>query len=128
MTPPDFALLNSGLFLLAGMITGAWKHQKILHSPQRRAPVYVDIAHRASLMYSFATLVIWKLAETAPFPVAITWYAVVAPVAFFRRKLQVGFRDVFTDLLRDQRRNAAGGFAGKTGMISGSYSLWGDRL
>ncbi len=82
MTPPDFALLNSGLFLLAGMITGAWKHQKILHSPQRRAPVYVDIAHRASLMYSFATLVIWKLAETAPFPVAITWYAVVAPVAF----------------------------------------------
>ena len=83
MTPPDFALLNSGLFLLFGMITGAWKHQKMLLSPQHQAPVYVDIAHRAGLMYSFASLVIWKLAEANTFPVAFTWYAVVAPVTFF---------------------------------------------
>ena len=82
MTPPDFALLNSGLFLLSGMITGPWRHQKMLRSPHQ-APVYGDIAHRAGLMYSFASLVIWKLAETNAFPVAFTWYAVVAPVTFF---------------------------------------------
>jgi hypothetical protein len=85
MTLPDFALLNSGLFLLFGMIAGAWKHQKMLLSPQHQAPVYVDITHRASLMYSFVSLVVWKLAEANAYPVAFTWYAVVAPVTFFGR-------------------------------------------
>jgi hypothetical protein len=34
MTPSDFALLNSGGFLLFGMVTGAWKHRHMLHSSQ----------------------------------------------------------------------------------------------
>lgn len=83
MTSPDFALLNSGAFLLFGMITGAWKHQKMLLSGHHQAPVYVDIAHRAGLMYSFASLVLWQLAVVSPLPVGLTWYGVLAPVAFF---------------------------------------------
>lgn len=43
----------------------------------------MDIAHRASLMYSFASLVLWQLAVVSPLPVGLTWYAVLAPVAFF---------------------------------------------
>ena len=55
------ALLASGLFLLSGMLTGVWKYAKIRNSPEHRAPVYVDIAHRASFFYSFASLVISRI-------------------------------------------------------------------
>ena len=40
------SLLVSGLFLLNGMLTGIWKYAKIMSSPEHKAPVYVDIAHR----------------------------------------------------------------------------------
>ena len=50
------SLLVSGLFLLNGMITGVWKYSCIMSSPEHKAPVYVDIAHRASFFYSFASL------------------------------------------------------------------------
>ena len=52
------SLLASGLFLLMGMLTGVLKYQRIMTSPEHRAPVYVDIAHRAAFLYSFAMLVI----------------------------------------------------------------------
>ena len=64
MTPAvKIALLASGLFLLSGMVTGVWKYARTMSSPEHRAPVYVDIAHRASFFYSFASLVIAKLIE-----------------------------------------------------------------
>lgn len=43
------------------------KDHKIINSPENRAPVYVDIAHRTSFFYSFASLVITKLMEFSPF-------------------------------------------------------------
>ena len=45
-------LTASAGFLLFGLVTGVWKYHHILSSPNHRAPVYVDITHRASLMYS----------------------------------------------------------------------------
>ncbi len=83
MTLPDFALLNSGCFLLFGMVTGARKHQHMLRSSEYQAPVHVDIAHRAGLMYSFAALVIWQLSVASPLPAGLVWKGVLAPVAFF---------------------------------------------
>lgn len=61
------ALLFSGLFLLSGMLTGVWKYAKIMDSPEHKAPAYVDIAHRASFFYSFASLVIAELLKFSPF-------------------------------------------------------------
>jgi hypothetical protein len=61
------ALLASGLFLLSGMLTGVWKYAKMRSSAEHQAPVYVDIAHRASFLYSFACLVIARLIEYSPF-------------------------------------------------------------
>lgn len=46
-------LLASG-FLFTGLLTGVWKYLAMRRSEQAMAPVYVDIAHRAALMYSFA--------------------------------------------------------------------------
>ena len=60
--PVRVALAGSGIFLMAGLLTGVWKYAKIAQSPSATAPVYVDIAHRAALMYAFASLVIAALA------------------------------------------------------------------
>jgi hypothetical protein len=77
------ALLVSGIFLLNGMMTGVWKYAKIMSSAKHKSPVYVDIAHRASFFYSFASLVIAKLLEFSPFD--SFWQIVIAllPLSYF---------------------------------------------
>ncbi len=91
------SLLFSGLFLLSGMVTGVWKYRKIMTSTQHRAPVYVDIAHRASFFYSFACLVIAKLIEFSPFGPDFRLMIVTVPIAFFALTVigyaAEGFRD-----------------------------------
>ena len=76
------SLLSSGLFLLAGMLTGVLKYQRIMTSPEHRAPVYVDIAHRAAFLYSFAMLVIAKLLEFNPYSTKVQTGAVAAVLVF----------------------------------------------
>jgi hypothetical protein len=76
------SLLASGLFLLTGMLTGVLKYQRIMASPEHRAPVYVDIAHRAAFLYSFAMLVIAKLLEYNPYSMKVQMGAVAAVLVF----------------------------------------------
>lgn len=100
------ALLVSGLMLLSGMLTGVWKYARIMSSLEHRAPVYVDIAHRASFFYSFASLVIAKLIESSPF--SPVWQIVIVAVPLFYFVLTVigyireGFLDR-TDNMFEQR-------------------------
>ena len=77
------ALFCSGLFLLSGMLTGVWKYAETMKSLNRRAPVYVDIAHRASFFYSFASLVIARLIEFSPFSAAWQAAIVAVPLLYF---------------------------------------------
>jgi hypothetical protein len=82
-TAVKISLLVSGLFLLNGMLTGVWKYAKIMSSPEHAAPVYVDIAHRASFFYSFASLVIAKLIESSPFSAFWQIIIVAFPLSYF---------------------------------------------
>jgi hypothetical protein len=50
-------LAASGMFLWA-LLLGAWKYRQIVTSEDHLAHRYVDIAHRAALLYSFALLLI----------------------------------------------------------------------
>ncbi len=77
------ALSVSGIFLLNGMLTGVWKYAKIMQSANHQAPVYVDIAHRASFFYAFASLIIAKLMEFSPF--GSFWQIVIVafPLGYF---------------------------------------------
>jgi hypothetical protein len=77
------SLLASGLFLLAGMLLGVLKYRRIMTSPSHRAPVYVDIAHRASFLYSFASLVIARLLEYSPFPLGVQVLIAAIPLFYF---------------------------------------------
>lgn len=76
-------ILFAGLFLLGGMFAGVWKYVKTMRSPEHRAPVYVDIAHRASLLYAFACLVIAKLVEFSPFSETTKIVIVSVPILYF---------------------------------------------
>lgn len=77
------SLLASGVFLLTGLLTGVVKYRKTMSSPDHRAPVYIDIAHRASLLYSFASLVMAKLLEYSPYSQSVQLIAVAFPLFFF---------------------------------------------
>lgn len=82
-TAIKISLVASGLFLLTGLLSGILKYQRIMTSPRHRAPVYVDIAHRASLLYSFAALVIARLLEGSPLSPGVQVLAASIPLAFF---------------------------------------------
>jgi uncharacterized membrane protein len=77
------ALISAGGFFLTGLLTGVWKFLAIRRSPEATAPVYVDIGHRAALLYSFAALLLAKFAELSPYSPAVTIAATIAPIAFF---------------------------------------------
>lgn len=76
-------LTFSGLYLLAGMLIGIVKFRKTMRSTEHRSPVYIDIAHRAALLYSFAALVIARLLEENAFGEIILVPATLIVLAFF---------------------------------------------
>ncbi|MEZ4461502.1 MAG: hypothetical protein R3E66_17635 [bacterium] len=76
-------ILFSGSFFLVGLLTGVWKYIAIARSEDSVAPAYVDIAHRASLMYSFACLVVLEFVALSPYPDTLTALFAIAPQVFF---------------------------------------------
>ncbi len=91
------SLAASGAFLLAGMLLGVVKYRRTMTSPTHRAPVYIDTAHRASFLYSFASLVIARLLEFSPYSARVQLVAAGVPIAFFALTVfgyaTHGFRD-----------------------------------
>jgi len=77
------SLAAAGVFLLTGMLLGIVKYRRTMTSPAHRAPVYIDIAHRAAFLYSFAALVIARLVEYSPYSLTVQLAAVLVPLAFF---------------------------------------------
>lgn len=77
------ALAAAGLIFLWALILGVWKYAQIAKSPSHQAHPYVDIAHRAALMYAFATLLLAPFAELSAWPTAVNLVSVLAVVTFF---------------------------------------------
>lgn len=76
-------IVAGGVFFLAGLLTGAWKYVHMARSAAAQAPVYVDIAHRASLLYSFAALLLAQFAALSALPPGVNLWAAAVPLAFF---------------------------------------------
>jgi TRAP-type C4-dicarboxylate transport system permease large subunit len=51
-------LLAAGLMFLWALLLGVWKYRQMAAPPMHQAHPYVDTAHRASLLYSFALLLV----------------------------------------------------------------------
>ena len=77
------AVLAAGVFFLVGLLTGAWKYYAIMRSERAVAPTYVDVAHRASLLYAFAALLLAVFARLSAFDDAVDFWATLAPLVFF---------------------------------------------
>lgn len=77
------SILAAGVFFSSGLLTGAWKYFCIARSPKAQAPVYVDIAHRTSLLYSFAALLLAQFAALSAYSPQVNFWAAAIPLAFF---------------------------------------------
>jgi len=77
------AMFATIVFFLAALLTGSWKYYCIRRSAKAEAPVYVNIAHRAALMYSFAALLLAVLASLSAFPNTVNMVAVLLPLFYF---------------------------------------------
>jgi len=76
-------LLAAGLIFLLALVLGVWKYRQIMVSDDHRAHPYVDIAHRAALLYSFATLLVAVFVELSAWPVWVNLTAAMIVVFFF---------------------------------------------
>jgi hypothetical protein len=83
VTAVGFCLGSAGAFFLAGLLAGAWKYWHTLVQTDARAPVYVDMAHRASLMYAFACVLLAQLAGRSAWADAVNLGASIVLVLFF---------------------------------------------
>ncbi|SLA43668.1 integral membrane protein [Mycobacteroides abscessus subsp. abscessus] len=77
------ALIFSGIFLWVGMLTGVWKYWQIRASAQARAHYYVDIAHRSSLLYAPASLILAVLAYFCIWDATVILMCVILNLVFF---------------------------------------------
>ncbi|MEM1180086.1 MAG: hypothetical protein AAGM22_17220 [Acidobacteriota bacterium] len=83
MSAYQLVILAAGVFFLNALLTGVWKYREIASSDDAKAHPYVDIAHRASLMYSFAALLMAKFVEISQLPDRVEFVAVAVPLAYF---------------------------------------------
>src|SRR3984885_3011933 len=76
-------LLAAGLIFLLALVLGVWKYRQMLASEDHRAHPYVDVAHRAALLYSFATLLIAVFVGFSAWPAWVNLTAAMLVVFFF---------------------------------------------
>jgi dienelactone hydrolase len=100
------SLAAAGLFLLTGMLLGIVKYRRTMTSAEHRAPIYIDIAHRAAFLYSFAALVIARLLEYNPYSLTVQLVAAIVPLAFFALTIigyaTHGFREDTDNMFRER--------------------------
>src|SRR5918996_3000951 len=76
-------LLAAGLIFIWALLLGVWKYRQMVSTPDGLAHPYVDTAHRAALLYSFATLLIATFVELSGFSDAVNLIAAFATIFFF---------------------------------------------
>ena len=60
-------LLADAVMFLVALLLGVWKYSQIASTKDHTSHIYVDIAHRAALLYSFALLLIATFVQLSGF-------------------------------------------------------------
>jgi hypothetical protein len=76
-------LVACGLIFLWALALGVWKYRQMATSETHLAHPYVDIAHRAALLYSFAALLIAAFVELSAWSETVNLIAAGALIFFF---------------------------------------------
>ena len=82
-TATAVTLCAAGLIFLWALVLGIWKYRQMATSPDHLAHPYVDIAHRAALLYSFATLLVAAFVEVSAWPQWVNLAAALTIIVFF---------------------------------------------
>jgi len=113
MSTQTLLLGFGGAFFWIGLACGVWKYAHIHASAddEAAAPIYVDIAHRAGLMYAFSVLVLERFVEASALPEPIEFGAVLVQLVFFALALSTylihgALRDTQNQLARPHRLGA----------------------
>lgn len=86
MQPADdtsVVLLAAGLIFLWALLLGVWKYRGMATSEDGLAHPYVDTAHRAALLYSFATLLVAVFVEFSGWSETVDLIAAFALIFYF---------------------------------------------
>lgn len=75
-------LADAGMFLWA-LLLGVWKYQQMASSEDHLAHPYLDIAHRAALLYSFALLLVATFVQFSGWGEAVNLLAAGAMALYF---------------------------------------------
>jgi hypothetical protein len=104
-TASKIALTAAGIFFMAGLLTGLWKYLCMRKHPEAIAPHYVNIAHRAALMYAFSAQLLAVFAAISAFPGWVNTTAVIPPLLFFAiaifHYIQLGLHTDSNNSMRD---------------------------
>ena len=76
-------LAATGVMFLWALLLGVLKYRQMATSPDALAHPYTDIAHRAALLYSFATLLVATFVELSAWSTLVNLIAAGALYFFF---------------------------------------------
>ena len=76
-------LVAAAVMFLCALLLGVWKYQQIRTSESHTAHVYVDVAHRAALLYSFALLLVATFVQLSGFGELVNLLAAGAMTFYF---------------------------------------------
>ena len=80
---PVLAISSAGVLFMSALLTGFWKFSCMMKSSEFRAPYYVDIAHRASLMYAYGAILVAVFAYFSVFSSVVNTLATAVLMLFF---------------------------------------------
>jgi hypothetical protein len=83
-------LLAAAVMFLWALLLGGWKYRQIVESEESTAHPYVDIAHRAALLYSFALLLVATFVELSGWSTLVNLLAAGA-LAFYFYAAVIGY-------------------------------------
>lgn len=76
-------LLAAAAMFLWALLLGVWKYQQMATREEHLAHPYVDIAHRAALLYSFALLLVATFVQLSGFSELVNLLAAGAMTVYF---------------------------------------------
>jgi hypothetical protein len=106
MSAYQLAIVAAGIFFLNALLSGIWKYLEIARSNDGLAHPYIDIAHRASLMYAFAAILIAVFIEISELPDAVEFIAALAMLVYFALAISTYMVQGYLKKTDNQLRNA----------------------
>jgi len=76
-------LLAAAVMFLVALLLGAWKYRQMREADDGLAHPYVDTAHRAALLYSFALLLVATFVELSGWSAVVNLIAAGAMAFYF---------------------------------------------